>query len=93
MPTDDSTWPLQAAKDHFSQLVKAAAELPQTVTVHGRPAAVVVSPQEYARLKGRGGRRAGRLSAELLRPGLLADDELTARRGAGPSDRHRDLKL
>lgn len=93
MPTDDSIWPLQAAKDHLSQLVKAAAESPQTVTVHGKPAAVVLSPQEYGRLKGRGGRRAGRLSTDLLRPGLLADDELPGRRGAGPSDQHRDVKL
>ena len=58
MSTAATPWPLQAAKDRFSQLVKAAADGPQTVTVHGKPAAIVLSPQAYAKLKRapRGGR-------------------------------------
>ena len=67
-----TTWPLQSAKDQLSQLVKATADGPQTVTVHGKPAAVVLSPQAYARLKQAPRKR---LSAELLQPGLLGDDE------------------
>jgi prevent-host-death family protein len=47
----NTTWPLQAARDQLSQLVKAAAHAPQTVTVHGKPAAVVLSQQSYARLR------------------------------------------
>ena len=72
MSTAAIPWPLQAAKDRFSQLVKAAADGPQTVTVHGKPAAIVLSPQAYAKLK-RAPR--GKLSDELLRPGLIEDGE------------------
>ncbi|WP_149539713.1 type II toxin-antitoxin system Phd/YefM family antitoxin [Siccirubricoccus phaeus] len=44
-------WKLQDAKARFSELVRAAqAEGPQTVTLHGRPAVVVLSAEEYARL-------------------------------------------
>jgi prevent-host-death family protein len=45
------TWKLQDAKARFSELVRAArAHGPQTVTVHGRDAVVVLSAEEYARL-------------------------------------------
>lgn len=41
-------WQLQVAKNRFSELVKRAREDgPQTVTVHGQRAAVVVSAQEF----------------------------------------------
>ena len=44
-------WQLQDAKNRFSELVRRAqAEGPQTVTVHGKPAAVVLSPAAYAAL-------------------------------------------
>lgn len=47
-------WQLQDAKARLSELVKAvAAEGPQEITVHGRPAAIVLAPEEYARLSGR----------------------------------------
>ena len=72
MSTAAIPWPLQAAKDRFSQLVKAAALAPQTVTVHGKPAAIVLSPQAYAKLKQM---PRGKLSAELHRPGLMEDGE------------------
>ena len=72
MPTTQTHWPLQGAKDQFSQLVKAAAQAPQTVTVHGKPAAIVLSPQAYAKLKQM---PRGTLSAELYRPGLMEDGE------------------
>ena len=90
MSDDPTTWPLQAARDQLSQLVKAAADGPQTVTVHGKPAAVVLSPAAYGRLK-RAHR--GSLSAALLQPGLLgAEDESLFER---PRDRakHRDIAL
>ena len=45
------TWPLQDAKNQFSQLVDLAQTTgPQTVTRHGEPVAVVVSADEYKRL-------------------------------------------
>jgi prevent-host-death family protein len=44
-------WQLQDAKNRFSELVRRAqAEGPQTVTVHGKPAAVVLSADAYAAL-------------------------------------------
>lgn len=41
-------WQLQDAKNRFSEVVKRARdEGPQTVTVHGQRAAVVVSAQQF----------------------------------------------
>ncbi|MFZ2301521.1 MAG: type II toxin-antitoxin system Phd/YefM family antitoxin [Gallionella sp.] len=66
-----SEWQLQEAKGNFSQLVKrAAGGDAQTVTVHGKPAAVVVSAEAYASLT----RRKGKLSAALLQPDLAIED-------------------
>ena len=66
-----SEWQLQEAKGNFSQLIKrAAGGDAQVVTVHGKPTAVVVSVEEYARLT----RRRGKLSAALLRPDLAVED-------------------
>jgi prevent-host-death family protein len=45
-------WQLQEAKARLSEVVKKAAkEGPQKITVHGEPAAVVISSKEYERLK------------------------------------------
>jgi antitoxin Phd len=49
------TWQLQAAKQHFSELVeRARRDGPQMVTKHGKEAVVVVSVEEYHRLRGGG---------------------------------------
>lgn len=65
-------WQLQEAKNNLSQLIKqAAAGDAQVVTVHGRPTAVVVSAEDYARLTRRGG---GKLSAALLNPDIEGED-------------------
>jgi antitoxin Phd len=62
------TWPLERAKNAFSAVVKAAQRgEPQTVTKHGRPAAVVISAAEYERL-----RQAERAVAPRLNDLLLA---------------------
>lgn len=46
-------WQLQAAKQHFSELVeRARSEGPQVVTKHGKDAVVVVSAEDYRRLRG-----------------------------------------
>lgn len=46
-------WQLQAAKQRFSELVERARhEGPQVVTKHGKEAVVVVSVEEYRRLRG-----------------------------------------
>ena len=82
----NSEWQLQEAKGNFSQLIKrAAGGDAQVVTVHGKPAAVVVSAEEYARLT----RRRGKLSSALLRPDLAAEDlDISRSRDSG-----RDIAL
>lgn len=46
-----STWQLQDAKARFSKLVKRAREMrPQHVSVHGEPAVVVISEEEFTKL-------------------------------------------
>ena len=50
---NERVWQLQDAKNKFSELVERAAEgEPQVVTKRGKRTAVLVSAQEYARLKG-----------------------------------------
>lgn len=44
-------WSVQDAKNRFSEVVEAARHgTPQTVTKHGKPAVVIVSADEFARL-------------------------------------------
>jgi len=48
------SWQLQKAKARFSALIDTSAtEGPQVVTRHGRPAAIVLSPADYDRLRRR----------------------------------------
>ena len=48
-----ASWQLQDAKARLSELVKkAATEGPQEITVHGKPAVVVLSSAEFEKLKG-----------------------------------------
>jgi len=66
-------WQLQEAKNNLSQQIREATHGDaQVVTVHGKPTAVVVSADTYARLTRP---RRGKLSAALLlRPGLAGED-------------------
>ncbi len=57
-------WLLQDAKARFSELVRRVrSEGPQHVTVHGRDEVVVVSAEEFCRLKGE--RNGGALIAAM----------------------------
>ena len=50
-----ASWQLQAAKQHFSELVeRARRDGPQVVTKHGKEAVVVVSAEDYRQLRGGG---------------------------------------
>jgi prevent-host-death family protein len=52
-PRSPGYWRLQDAKAHFSELVRRVhSEGPQHVTVHGRDAVVIISAEEFRRLKG-----------------------------------------
>lgn len=72
-PTDVSAthgpWKLQDAKARFSEVVRLAREAgPQHVTVNGKEKAVILSAQDYRRLRGEP------TGAELVR--LLAEADL-----------------
>ena len=46
------TWQLQEAKAHLSELVKKASSgTPQEITLRGKPTVVVLSTQQYKKLK------------------------------------------
>jgi len=46
------TWQLQEAKARLSEVIKQASkEGPQTITMRGEPTAVVISKDEYERIK------------------------------------------
>ena len=73
-------WQLQEAKARFSALVREAAEGgPQTITVRGRRAAVILSAEDYDRLK-----RPKPSLAELLRASPLAGAKLEIERDRTP---------
>lgn len=63
-------WQVQEAKSHFSEVLeKARSEGPQTITRHGTETAVVMSVEEYRRLKG-----PERTLIDLLMSGPKFDD-------------------
>jgi prevent-host-death family protein len=52
-PVKSGRWLLQDAKARFSELVRRVhSDGPQHVTVHGRDAVVIISADEFRRLKG-----------------------------------------
>ena len=52
-PRQPGRWLLQDAKARFSELVRRVrSEGPQHVTVHGRDEVVVISAEDFRRLKG-----------------------------------------
>lgn len=65
-------WHLQDAKNNFSKLVqRAIKEGPQTVTLRGERAAVVLSAEDYDRLT-----RSKPSLAEYILNGPVLDDEI-----------------
>ena len=67
-PADADTWTVAAAKAHFSAVLERARGCgPQLITRHGRPAAVVVAPEEWARKTRRSGNLADFFAASPLR--------------------------
>jgi prevent-host-death family protein len=44
-------WQLQEAKASFSEVIKATVVQPQTITVHGKETAVILSIEDYKKLK------------------------------------------
>ena len=72
------SWQVQEAKARFSELIRnAATSGPQSITVHGRKAAVVLSASDYQRLK-----QPGNSLTEFMRNSPLAGVELEIERDA-----------
>jgi len=44
-------WQLQEAKAMLSEVVQSAAQKPQIITVHGKKTVVIISYEEYQKLK------------------------------------------
>ena len=79
-------WHLQDAKNQFSKLVqKARSEGPQTVTLRGERAAVVLSAADYDKLTGN---RPNIVEDLLIGPAW--DDELVAAIEARPKRPNRE---
>jgi prevent-host-death family protein len=68
-------WQLQEAKQKFSELVRRALTSgPQVVTRHGRAAVVVVSAEDYGRLRGGAGfKEFLRTAPDVSRLGIRRD--------------------
>jgi prevent-host-death family protein len=64
-PTD--TWTLANAKARLSEVIERAQSGPQIITRHGKPNAVIVSAEEWARKTARKGTLAEFLLASPLR--------------------------
>lgn len=75
-------WMLKDAKAHLSEVVRAAdSSGPQELTIHGRVKAVVLSAQDYNRLKGQ---RRGADLVETLRNSPLRGLDLDFEGTRGP---------
>lgn len=74
-------WQIQEAKARLSELVKSSqTEGPQEITVHGRPAAIVLSRADFERLSGSKPR-----FSEFLRASPLAGLDLRMKRDKSPT--------
>lgn len=70
----DPTWSVAEAKAKFSEVLDQARDTPQTITRNGRPAAIVVSVEEWERRTSREGTLADFFAASPLRgSGLRAE--------------------
>lgn len=75
-------WPLQDAKARFSELVrKVRNEGPQHVTVHGRDEVVVITAEDFRRLKGS---ITGKALIEAVQASRHRDIDIEPRRASLP---------
>ncbi len=83
-----SRWAFQDAKARLSEVVrKAKTEGPQQITVHGHEEVVVVSVEDYRRMKGR---PTGALLVKMMQDSPLGDLEFEHEGTRAPV---RDVKL
>ena len=72
-------WQLQEAKARLSEVVNSARKAPQEITVRGEPAVVVVSVEEYGRL-----RKKKSSMVEFIRRSGLVGMDLEIKRDRSP---------
>jgi prevent-host-death family protein len=65
-----TAWKLKTAKARLNEVVRAAEAGPQTITVRGREAAVVIAADEYRRITAGS---SGKGWVDELREGLVID--------------------
>lgn len=81
-PDETSYWQLQEAKARLSEVVRRAVECgPQHVTVNGEERAVVLSAEEYVRLRGQ---PTGRALVDLMADSPLGEVILEHPKVKGP---------
>jgi prevent-host-death family protein len=81
-PKKSGSWVLQDAKARFSELVRCAKlDGPQHVSVHGREEVVVISAEEFRRLKGE---LSGAALIEAMQASPSRDIELAPDRSTMP---------
>ena len=81
-PEETGCWQLQEAKARLSEVVRRAAECgPQRVTVNGEERAVVLSAEDYIRLRGQ---PTGRALVDLMAESPLRDVILEHPKVKGP---------
>lgn len=78
-------WQLQEAKNRLSEVIRQAKDDPQTITVRGESAAVLISAQRYRELLGRNESLVG-----FMQHSPWADTELNVERS---EDTGRDIEL
>jgi prevent-host-death family protein len=84
----ESSWALQDAKARFSEVVRRArSEGPQHVTVHGREEVVVLSAEEFRRLRSK---RSGAEIVAALQVSPYREVDIAPTRGTAPV---RDISL
>jgi prevent-host-death family protein len=81
-PPLGGTWTLAGAKARLSEVVDRAQASPQTITRNGKPSAVIVSAEEWARKT----MRKGTLAEFLLASPLRGADLELERQGDAPRD-------
>lgn len=87
-PSGENSWALQDAKARFSEMVRRArSEGPQHVTVHGREEVVVLSAEEFRRLRSE---RSGAEIVAALQVSPCREVDIAPTRGTAPV---RDISL
>jgi prevent-host-death family protein len=81
-PPLSGTWTLAGAKARFSEVIDHAQAGPQTITRNGKPSAVIVSAEEWARKTV----RKGTLAEFLLSSPLRGSDLELERQRDAPRD-------